>query len=231
VDRTGEQFIGAIARGQIVHDVLEQLREDDELDLLLEDAIGRWDPDAPPPDSARGTRYRAHLREEIALVAGHPDYRAIADADGAEHELEFLHVVPSGDVFTGAIDLAAPTGNGLVLLDVKTNQGDEATARHKAREYEPQRDVYVGAAEAIAGRPVERFAFQFSRAAVQIGERITDDVRAEMRAHVRERVQRIGQGSPPVTPHAGECRFCGYMKVGLCEGRERAVEDGGVAAD
>jgi ATP-dependent helicase/nuclease subunit A len=220
VDRTGERFIGAIARGQIVHDVLEQLREDDELDLLLEGAIGRWDPDAPPPDSAPGTRYRDHLRDEVARVAGHPDYRAVADAAGAEHELEFLHVTASGDVFTGAIDLAAPEDDGLALLDVKTNQGDEAAARRKAREYEPQRDVYVSAAEAIAGRPVARFAFQFSRAGSQVSRPIDDVLRREMTAHVRERLQRIGRGTPPVTAHAGECWFCGYRKVGLCEGAQ-----------
>jgi ATP-dependent helicase/nuclease subunit A len=227
VDRTGEQFIGAIARGQIVHDVLEQLREDDELDLLLEDAIGRWDADAPPPDSAPGTRYRAHLRDEVTRVANHPEYRAIADAPDAARELAFLQVTPSGDVFTGAIDLAAPEGDGVVLLDVKTNQGDEATARRKAREYEPQRDVYVSAAEAISGRGVGRFAFQFSRAEVQVSQPIDDALRGAMSAHVRDRLQRIGQGTPPVTRHAGECWFCGYKKVGLCEGAsEETVDDG-----
>jgi ATP-dependent exoDNAse (exonuclease V) beta subunit len=218
VDRSGEDFISAVARGQIVHDVLEHLREEDELDLLLEDAIGRWDPEAPPPDSVRGTRYRTHLREEVNAVAGHADYRAIADADGAERELAFLRISPGGDVFTGAIDLAAPDGDRLVLLDVKTNKGDAAAARRKAKDYAPQRDVYVGAAEAIGGRSVQRFAFQFSRAAVQISEPITEALRAEMAMHVEERVRRIGGQDAPLTAHPGECWFCGYRRVGLCEG-------------
>jgi hypothetical protein len=155
-------------------------------------------------------------------VAGHPDYRAIAGADGARRELEFLRVEPGGQVLAGAIDLAAPESGGLVLLDVKTNQGDEATARRKAREYGPQRDVYVSVAEAIGGSPVGRFAFQFSRAGVQISEPVTDAMRAEMAARLSERMGRIGVGEPAVTTYSGECWFCGYKKVGLCPGAKAA---------
>jgi hypothetical protein len=91
----------------IVHDVLERLREEDELDALLEDAIGRWDEEAPPPESPEGVRYRDHLREEVASVAHHRDYRAIADLANARRELGFLHIAGTEHFYQGKIDLAA----------------------------------------------------------------------------------------------------------------------------
>ncbi|MGH7628131.1 MAG: PD-(D/E)XK nuclease family protein, partial [Gemmatimonadales bacterium] len=164
VDRGSADFVDAVTRGHIVHDVLEHLRELDEVDLLLEDAIGRWDPEAPPPEGAEGARYRVALREEIALVATDPSYRAVADLRGARRELGFVHLLGGGRVMQGKIDLAAERENGLVLLDVKTGSKSSSlgAARRRAEGYAPQRDVYVSAAEGISGRPVAEFAFHFS---------------------------------------------------------------------
>ena len=55
----------AIASGQVVHDVLEHLREEAELDLLLEDAIGRWDEEAPPPEGREGADIAPRSATEI----------------------------------------------------------------------------------------------------------------------------------------------------------------------
>ena len=218
VDRSGEDFMSAVARGNIVHDVLQRCREEDELDALLEDAIRRLDENAPLAETPEGGRYRAHLKEEIALVAGHADYRAVADLPGARRELPFLHVAGAGHFYQGAIDLAARGDAGYVLLDVKTAQGDAEQAKQKAAHYAPQRDVYVRAAEAIGGGTVERFAFQFSRAGVQVSEAVTDELRAEIAASLAERLERMGAAEPALTDHPWECRWCGYRKVGWCEG-------------
>jgi len=220
VDRSGAEFVSAVARGNIVHDVLQHQREDDELDALLEDAIGRWDEDAPPPETAEGVRYREHLKEEITLVAGHPDYRAVAELPGARRELPFLHVAGAGHFYQGAIDLAARGDAGYVLLDVKTTQCDAKETEKKAEHYAPQRDVYVRAAEAIGGRPVERFAFQFSRAGVQVSEAVTAELRSEIEASLAERLERMGAPEPALTEHPWECRWCGYRRVGWCRGVE-----------
>jgi len=231
VERAGGEFISAVTRGSIVHDVLQQYREEDELDALLEDAIGRWDEDAPPPESVEGGRYRAHLKEEVALVAEHPGYRAVADLSGARRELPFLHVAADGHFYQGAIDLAALGTGGYVLLDVKTTQCNADEAKGRAAHYAPQRDVYVRAAESIGGRPVERFAFQFSRSGVQVGEDVTDELRSLIAGSLADRTEGMSAAAPALTAHPWECRWCGYREVGWCEGvksagAEDAVERG-----
>jgi len=236
-DVAGASFIDAIARGTIVHDVLERLEEDAELDALLEDAIARIDPEAPAPDGAPGQAYRAHLREEIERVANHAEYRAVADLPTARRELGFVHLGREGEYAQGKFDLAAVEEEGLVLLDVKTSQGDAAAAARKARQYAPQRDVYVTAAEGIApgALPVARFAFQFSRAGVQLSERVTPELRSRARGDLARIAQEIGRGNPALTRFPEECRHCGYKAVGWCEGVEAATRgtgprDGGTKA-
>ncbi|HXY19747.1 MAG TPA: ATP-dependent DNA helicase [Gemmatimonadales bacterium] len=249
VDRGGSEFISAVKRGQIVHDVLERLREDDELDQLLEDAIGRWDREAPPPEGGRGAAYRTHLREEVKRVADHPQYRAIADLPTARRELAFTHLLPGGggaaargkaggvpeagsaaaagsDAYThGAMDLAALRLDGLVLLDVKTSQLSAADAKRRAASYAPQRDVYVAAAEAISGLDVSEFAIQFSRAGTQVAEALTPDGRKIIDTELREAVKAVEAGERSLTEHPAECRFCGYKTVGWCPGVSRGPQE------
>lgn len=220
VDRAAPRFMDAVTRGTIVHDVLERLEEEAELDALLEDAITRLDPEAPAPDGAPGQAYREHLRDEIERVATHTEYRAVADLPTARRELGFIHLGKEGEYAQGKFDLAAVEAEGLVLLDVKTSQGDAAAAARKAGQYAPQRDVYVTAAEGIAPgtMPVARFAFQFSRAAVQLSEGVTTELRTRARAELTRIAQEIGRGKPELTRFPEECRHCGYKAVGWCEG-------------
>jgi ATP-dependent helicase/nuclease subunit A len=219
VDRGSAEFLDAVTRGQIVHDVLERLKELDELDRLLEDAIGRWDPDAPPPEAVTGGRYRAKLREEVERVAKHADYRAVADLPGARRELGFVHLEGEGREFQGKLDLAAVRSDGVVLVDVKTSQGlTEDAARLRAASYQPQRNVYVRAVEAVGGRDVAEFGFHFSGAGLHIAEPVTAAVRAEAGAAVSRALDVIEAGERGMTASPQECRFCGYRKAGWCEG-------------
>jgi len=218
VDNRSTGFVDAAARGNIVHDVLERMQEEDELDMLLEDAIGRWDEEAPPPESAHGTRYRNHLRKEVETVANNIEYRAIADLPSARRELGFLHIADEEHFYQGKIDLAAVEDEGYALLDVKTSQGDEKASHKKAKQYAPQRDVYVASVEGISGRDVGRFAFQFSRADTQVSEAITGETRAQIAESLSRRLEAMGGADPATTEHAWECRWCGYKKVGWCEG-------------
>jgi hypothetical protein len=48
--------------------------ESSELDVLLEDAIGRWGEHAPPPDTVPGRRYRGELRGEVERVVEDPEW-------------------------------------------------------------------------------------------------------------------------------------------------------------
>jgi hypothetical protein len=210
----------AILRGLIVHDVLEHLREEAELDLLLEDAIRRRDPDAPPPDSVAGQQYREPIRSEVRGATEAEAYRALAARPGARHELPFLHLGPAGERIEGRIDLAAPEGRGIVLLDVKTGGGGGLPPSERAARYAPQRDIYLSAAEAISGLPVERFAWQFSRDGVQVSEPVTEALRSSASATTARMSEEIGRGRPALTSYPGECRFCGYQRVGWCRGVE-----------
>ena len=218
VDWQSNELIDAITRGLIVHDVLERLEEERELDALLEDAIGRWDEDAPPPETPKGTKYRVHLHEEVESVASHAEYRAIADLPSAKRELGFLHIADAEHFYQGKIDLAALEETGYALLDVKTSQGDAAASKKKAEQYAPQRDVYVASAEGISGRDVGRFAFQFSRAEAQVSETIGDDVRQQINTSLAARLETMSDDAPAMTEHPWECRWCGYKEVGWCEG-------------
>jgi ATP-dependent helicase/nuclease subunit A len=220
-----EELLTAVQRGQIVHDVLEHYREEDELDELLEDAIGRWDDDAPPPESERGLRYREHLREEVASVIAHPEYAALAARPGTRRELAFLYLHADGTTAQGSIDLASPmldaTGQQVIaleLLDVKTTQCDAAAAAGRVEQYAPQRDVYVTSATGITGLPVQRFAFQFSRAGVQLSAPIDRTETEQAVRRFEERAALIAQGAPALTSFPHECRFCGYRREGMCSG-------------
>ena len=194
------------------------MQEDADTDALLEAAIGRWDDSAAPPDSAAGRDLREMLREEIRLVAEQAEYRAVAENPTSRRELPFVHLVGADRQVEGMIDLAAREADGLVLLDVKTTQGDAAAAAANAARYALQRDVYVTAAEAIGGMPVARFAFQFSRAETQVSTPIGSEERAAARRQVEEALAAIDAGGAELTAHPKECGFCGYKRVGWCPG-------------
>ena len=218
LDRSGPEWGSAIARGQVVHDVLEHIREEAELAAHLEAALGRWDPASPAPDTEPGREYRDALAREIAAVRTHPDYRALDEAPGSRRELEFYHLVTPDAFLYGKIDLAAPMAGGVAALDVKTGGGDAAALERKAEGYALQRSVYVGALEAVGGLPANRFAFHFAANGVQIGGEVTDRMRAAASGEVRSALAAMGEDAPALTRHPAECRFCGYRRVKWCDG-------------
>lgn len=218
VERGGPGFVSALARGQIVHDVLEHRREELSLEASLEEALEERGNDLPPADSDLGRDVREGLLEEIRLVAEQPEYRALASNPTGRRELGFLHVMDAGAHIEGKFDLAAREDAGIVLLDVKTAQGDAAHAAEVARNYAIQRAVYVTAAEAIGGMPVSRFAFQFSRAGVQLSTPIGAAERETAWREVEEQLLAIGRGEAPLTEHPAECRYCGFRQAGWCPG-------------
>ncbi|MGE5090873.1 MAG: UvrD-helicase domain-containing protein [Bacillota bacterium] len=217
VDRGGESYLSAVARGQIVHDVLEH-HGDGTVEQLLEAAIGRWDPDAPTPDELAGRPYRDELSGEISAVVDDPAYRVLADTPGAQRELAFLQLLSPDACVEGRIDLAAPADGGTVLLDVKTTQCAADEAPGIAARYSLQRDTYLRAVEALSGEPVTRFAFQFSAARTQVSEDVTDAMRAGAARRLDAILAAMRQGEAPLTRFPTECRFCGYHRVGWCAG-------------
>ena len=219
---TRAALLSAVARGQIVHDVIERYDEEMQLDLLLEDAIGRWDEHAPPPDTLPGERYRDELRGEVVRVVEHPDWSEHVARDGARRELPFIHLAGAEAITQGAIDLAAysRTGDALELIDVKTTQCSAPEARRKVETYVPQREVYVAAASAIAQLPVVRFGFLYSRPGVNVDTELNNTDIEAARRRVLERIADASLKPPEMTSDANECRACGFRRVRLCPGVE-----------
>jgi ATP-dependent helicase/nuclease subunit A len=216
--RGGDGVGSPVARGQIVHDVLERYEEDAELDVLLEDAIGRWIDEPPAPTSEPGAAYRADLTAEIERVLALPEYAAIAAAAGSRRELKFLHVLDDGTAMQGAIDLAAAAADGLTLLDVKTSRITAGEAPKKAAEYAPQQDAYVAAAAALSPLPVQSFGFIFSAPAVGVMNAV-DAAAADAAAYrVTDALTLLGEAPDALTSNPRECYFCGYRRARLCEG-------------
>ncbi|HET6577547.1 MAG TPA: UvrD-helicase domain-containing protein [Gemmatimonadales bacterium] len=218
VDRSGPEYASAIARGQIVHEVLERLDREDELDPLLDAAIGRWQPEDTAPEAPHRRKLHEELRAEVLSVAGNPEYRALADQPTARRELAFLAILGAGQVAEGKVDLAALEGGALGVLDVKTGGGDAELARARARRYDLQRDTYVTALERIGGMPVGRFGFQFSAAGVQVSEEITDQARRAAASELPRIMEEMAAGQPSLAKDPADCRWCGYRRVGWCAG-------------
>ncbi len=220
MDRSGAEYGGTVARGQIVHDVLEQYRIEAELDGLIDDAVRKWDPDAPPPDSSEGSGYRGELKREIATVATDPAWRELAELPGARRELGFVHLAGAERGWQGAFDLWARTADGQVLLDVKTGgkSGDDWDA--KAAQYATQRDVYAWAAEAVGGEAVSEFRFHFSRAGQQVRHAFTSAEREGLGQRLISFADGMEGGAPRLTDYPVECKWCGFRRVGWCKGVE-----------
>jgi CRISPR/Cas system-associated exonuclease Cas4 (RecB family) len=209
---------GPLARGSIIHELLELAAENADADSVLDVTIGRWDPDAPPRDSVQGAAYRAELREEVDRVLADERYAGLAAAPGARRELSFFHVVDESLVLQGAIDLAAPVGSALRLLDVKTGNVDRAEAHRRAEGYGVQREVYVAAAEALSGLPVEEFAFHFSGPGEHVAVPITDELRRGAVERIRSAAAAMQAPEAALTELPYLCYRCGYRKVRWCPG-------------
>jgi ATP-dependent exoDNAse (exonuclease V) beta subunit len=158
--RSGAGVQRAIVTGQIVHEVLERIVDDDvDLDALLEEAIGSWDEDAPAAASDVGAALRAHLRARVKTVRTAPAWREVTAMPGAVHELAFTHLLSDGTVLVGALDLAAldlatPGGGRAEIVDVKSS---EAAGAALAERYAVQGAVYVTAVRAVTGVGTVRF--------------------------------------------------------------------------
>jgi len=225
----GGEHNNAIRRGLIVHDVLENYEEDLELGVLVEAAIGRWDPDAPPPENARGVRYRRKVTASVETILESSQYREVLDRDGARRELGFVQARGVGEYIDGKIDLVAPGPDGFAIVDVKTSECDAEAAARKAEQYAPQRAAYSEAVEAIASAPVSSFGFQFAGEGAFVGESRTDDDRAVDKQRIDALLQLARSGASELTRFPAECRFCGYKSAGWCEGAKETDTPTGTA--
>ena len=146
IDRSGPDWGSAVARGQVVHDVLEHIREEAELAGAARGGHGTVGPDVPAPDAEPGREYREQARARDRCSPHPPGLSRPGRRARPPRELEFIHLAHSGGFLQGKIDLAAPDNGGIAALDVKTGGGDADALQRKADGYALQRSVYVGCA-------------------------------------------------------------------------------------
>jgi ATP-dependent helicase/nuclease subunit A len=220
--RRKDELVSALKKGQIVHDVLENLEEELKLEELLEEAIGRWDPDAPLPDQPRGRAYRELLSRGVEQIATEPTYRSIVNIPNSRRELEFTTISPDGAVTQGAFDLVAQErANGeFVILDVKMGGSGTRSIDERMHGYHLQVETYVTATESITGSEVSRFVFEFGTdTGTEVKEILIDDSkRKAMGADLRAAIAQLPSGNQTLAGDAKTCWSCGYRRVGWCAG-------------
>jgi ATP-dependent exoDNAse (exonuclease V) beta subunit len=163
---TGERDgVPAHVRGTVIHDVLERIRDEEELAELLDVAIGTLDHPELEERLASGGAYRRQLEEEIRRVVTGPEWQWYVE--GAHHrELWFVHFATPAKWRVGAFDLVRRHENGLLIVDFKTHEISAKDAAAKAAGYTLQAAVYRRAA-AVTGWPV-RFRLHFTHPNVAV---------------------------------------------------------------
>ncbi len=201
--------------GTTVHEILARADEQAELDALLSQAEAEWNEDDAAPGRGWHPDDRAAIRAQVeAALAGH--YGHLARREHARRELRFLRVLPDGSALEGAIDLAAPDGDGVAIVDVKTGRVRAGEESDVASKYTVQRDAYVEAVEAISGRSVTSFDFVFTATGATVAG-AADRARLTMR-------ERVAAAERTVPDHASlavdpaTCVRCGYKAAGWCAG-------------
>ena len=109
-------------------------------------------------------RVAAFFRSELG--------RALLAAPKLRREFKFSLLVPAADYYPqagageqvllqGVVDCFFETGEGVTVVDFKTDRVTETGLAARAAYYRPQLEAYSRALEAILGRPVTRRALWF----------------------------------------------------------------------
>ena len=149
----GDPALPPSVRGTLIHDVLERIREEEELSEILDERIGASDAYEIEAAMARGSAYREALEEEIRRVIEGDEWRWYVD--GEHHrELRFIRLAGPARWEIGAFDLYRPGRDGAPdprdrtswIIDFKTHQIEASEVEHTARRYRTQGEVYRAAA-------------------------------------------------------------------------------------
>lgn len=134
-------------RGVVIHGVLERIREEHELEELLDVAIGALDQPELEERLAPGTAYREALEAELRRVVASDEWRWYVEG---EHwrELWFVHFRSPTRWRVGAFDLYRRGRPRDLIVDFKTHDVEAAEVARVARDYAAQVAVYRGAARA-----------------------------------------------------------------------------------
>lgn len=171
-------------RGEVIHGVLERIREEAEMTRILQETLSGIDEADVEELLQPGNRYRHALEREIRRVVRSPEWSWYVSPphDAARHrELPFVHLVGPREWRVGAFDLYRPAADATPppslfeappaeeaardrtpwIVDFKTHEIGPEAVDGTAHEYEVQVRVYREAAEAVLGRGV-RVALHFT---------------------------------------------------------------------
>jgi hypothetical protein len=152
-------------RGQLIHGVLERIRDEEELAELLDVVVGTLD--APELEEAlsRGSRLRDQLEAEIRGVVQSPEWRWYVEGPHWR-ELKFVDLRSRVRWRVGAFDLYRPGEPGLIV-DFKTQDVTAEEAERTARNYSVQSGLYRGTATRLQAEAMVRFHFTTARVAIE----------------------------------------------------------------
>jgi ATP-dependent helicase/nuclease subunit A len=143
-----------VAFGSAFHQVMEQvdfMPTEDRLRELVSRAAEQW-----------YIADRAELERLVKRTLEHPLLLRAREAEGAWREVPFVLNL-QGKLVEGMIDLVFQEGDGLVIVDYKTDRGDDEAVSRRWPRYELQGRIYALALTEASGLPVQEVSFLFVR--------------------------------------------------------------------
>lgn len=150
---------GGTRLGRAVHAALQSLPLDADVDMISAFSSAQAVAEAIPGRSAEVARLvRRALQSEAAGRA--------RSAPRALREVPFAAEF-DGTILEGFVDLIIETGDGIEIVDWKTDDIPAKEVRERLREYELQAGLYVLGIQSATGRTVTRVTYVFARAGVE----------------------------------------------------------------
>jgi len=193
-----------LERGNIVHRVCEHIGRWEDVDELLEWAILMEGANVKSSD-------RRELRQIIDRYLSSEYYRQSRQYR-VDREVEFA-VPLDRFVITGTADQVVHTDQGLVIMDLKTNQITAAEVAPTAAAYSWQLRIYAWALEAMTGKPVVRTGlyFLFPDLIYYAPDSFLDTKATERELiQVCRRIQAGEQEGVKAFSMSSDCHYCPY---------------------
>lgn len=158
--------VPASIHGNIVHGVLEQIREEAELAELLDLQINALGSPELQERLEKGLEAREEIEGEIRGVVQSAEWRWYVEGEHYR-ELDFIQLRTGKKWRVGALDLYRPGTPGHIV-DFKTSDVDAKEAVVVARSYSPQAATYKAVCRALVGEVEMRFHFTRCNCVVEV---------------------------------------------------------------
>jgi hypothetical protein len=178
--------------GNIVHGVLEKLREDSELAALLDEEIRAEIGEGGAAALSAGMR--GYLRTLLEETRAHPMLTRLYDGGRAEPELPFTWLLDRDDApvaLRGAMDLVGFAEGTPEIIDFKTHAIQPGQEREVGRRYAIQRHAYVAALAELLGTAPGAMHFFFPATLGAASSTPNDASISEARERIRRLVDQI----------------------------------------